>query len=76
MNEVYPCKVCLHNEVEHFIYTETHGWWEWLDDVGHEVWREEPYPRPVCNTCNNDCIFEPMTNLEYLEWCYDIRNSN
>jgi hypothetical protein len=62
-----PCK-CSHVEEVHFIFEETVGGWQWLDDVGHEVWVEEPYPRPVCDECGTDCIFEEMTNLEYLEW--------
>lgn len=79
MNETpnkFPCKFCFHDEKEHFIFDDSCGHWEYLADVGHEVWVEEPYARPVCNSCGSDCIFEEMTNLDYLEWKYDTnRNS-
>lgn len=64
----YPCKICHHPEEDHFIFEETAGGYVFLEDVGHEVWQEEPYPRPVCNACGSDCIFEQMTNLDFLEW--------
>ena len=65
-----PCK-CGHVEAWHFVYEETYGQWMENDDVGHEVWVESPYPRPVCDECKSDCIFDQMTNLEFLEWKYD-----
>jgi hypothetical protein len=67
----YPCKSCGHPEQAHFIFEENYGGWVWDDNVGHEVWVEEQQPRPVCDSCGSDCIFEQMTNLEYLEWKYD-----
>lgn len=70
----FPCMVCGHYDKAHYIHTESNGAWVYLDDVGHEVWQEEQYPRPVCDFCQDDCIFEQMTNLEYLEWKHDIRN--
>jgi hypothetical protein len=55
----------------HGVVDESIGRYEWLDDVGHEVWREDTYPRWICSDCNNDCQFEQMTNLDYLEWKAD-----
>lgn len=70
----FPCKFCFHDEKEHFEYDQIYGQWEYLEDVGHEVWREEHNRRPMCKLCNSDCIFDSMGNLEYLEWLYDIHN--
>lgn len=69
-----PCKYCSHPGEQHFIFEDTAGGWVYNADVGHEVWVTEPYPRPVCNLCKLDCIFEEMTNLEYLEWLSEDKN--
>lgn len=78
MNEVqfsYPCK-CGHEKLNHFEYNDSSGGWIFNKDVGHEVWMEESYPRPVCDLCNNDCSFEQMNGLEYLEWKYNEKRTS
>lgn len=66
----HPCR-CGHFLEAHFEDIAQYGGWEYLDDVGEEVWREESYPRPMCGKCEDDCLYEQMTNLEYLEWKYE-----
>jgi hypothetical protein len=71
MNESnFPCK-CGHFYDVHDVIERHYGWYEWLDDVGHEVWREEEESYPVCTVCDTVCYYEQMNNLEYLEWKND-----
>jgi len=49
----YPCKICHHPGEYHFIFEETVGGYRWDDEIGQEVWVEEPYPRPVCDACKS-----------------------
>jgi hypothetical protein len=66
-----PCKICFHPGEQHFVFEDTVTEWLFNEDVGHEVEVNSPYPRPVCNECSRDCVFEEMTNLEFVEWKYD-----
>lgn len=72
MNDpIFPC-ICGHILSSHGEITEVEGKWEWDMEGETEVWVESPYPRPVCWDCGPyDCIFNEMTNLEYLEWKSD-----
>lgn len=64
---VHPC-ICGHKMEKHFDYEETYSDWIFHEDVGHEVEVQTSYPRPVCSSCNTDCLFQEMDNLEFLEW--------
>jgi hypothetical protein len=71
---VLPC-ICGHRIIAHGEVEEVAGQWQWDDDHKEEVWQEELYPRPVCFDCGPyDCIFQEMTNLEYLEWKSEDKN--
>jgi hypothetical protein len=72
MNEQsnYPCK-CGHEYQDHGEEGFDRGGYVFLEDVGHEVWQEHIERYPVCYMCNNECYWQQMNNLEYLEWKYD-----
>jgi len=77
MESNFPCQ-CGHLFTAHGEEGGSYyGGWE-IDSEGRENWREEQtQPMPVCYECGpNFCSFKQMTNLEYLEWKYDIRNSD
>ena len=66
----FPCK-CGHPQERHGEIEQNYGEYCWHDDLKENVWVETSYPRSICSSCNNDCNFAPMTNLEYLEWKHE-----
>lgn len=67
LNPVFPC-ICGHLITTHGEEMDVQSSWEWDDDHNEEVEIQSSYPRAVCYTCEADCYFVEMTNLEYLEW--------
>lgn len=76
MKNNYPCK-CGHLIENHEVVdVEYGGYYRDLEDGegGHSY---EPQYKSVfiCSTCDSECGFELMNNLEYLEWKYDTNRN-
>ena len=73
----FPCR-CGHLLEAHGDVPEEYGGGWHFDKNDKEYWEDpQVQPRPVCFDCGPyDCQFEQMTNLEYLEWKYNLKEIN
>lgn len=68
--EIYPCR-CGHPLNTHGTIDQPYTNRAYHEDLKEWVEAEASFTRDICTGCDTDCCFEPMTNLEYMEWKYD-----
>jgi len=71
VNPIHPC-ICGHLINAHG--EEDSGYrLQWNADTETDT-EVQQQPRPICYSCEYDCCFIEMNNLEYVEWKSDLSN--